>query len=217
MANKQKSTKVPISVKKYVKRAIDNKMEDKMIVTDPAAAGATDYRSINNTFVDCEMCNPSQSTAGAGRIGRKVSIKSFQLRGVVAGGQTNAVTDDDYNVFRIVLAVWEGNTTTPLAGLSLSSPIQKGDGNASNALLIHKYVDKEFTLTSPGRDSTGYMSANRYINIYHRFKKPIVVNYATDANTSKSKTLVLSMVSDSSAVAHPGFVSGFIRVNYEDA
>jgi len=214
MVKKYKKTgKVGNAVKKYVKKALDSNVEDKSLVLSPLSL----FGTVHNTYTDVDVSDTSQGITGQQHVGRKVRIKSFKLTGTLQGGQVNSAGDDKINTFRIVLATWVGNTTAPLSTIGISVPVEHSLGTTAMSLLKHKYVDQTFVLESSGRDSTGYMPAVRNVTISRRFKRPIVINYATDATTSKNNTLVLSMVSDSSVSPSPGFTLGSIVIRYEDA
>ena len=83
----------------------------------------------------------------------------------------------------------------------------------SGGLLLRKFIDRRISLVSPGKDSTGYMTAQRLVKIYYKFRKPIAIDYSA---ATVNRNLVLSIVSDSSAVPSPGFTSGYVYLTFKD-
>lgn len=173
--------------------------EDKFI-TNPMTTAFSSV-STTTTFIDLA------ALIGAGtdyfnRIGRQVTLSRLQVSGLLVGGQVNLAADDSYNSFRITVASGNvGMTWTPF-GLTqvLSADLIPG--------LDRVLYDRVFPLSSPGRDSTGYMKALRRVNINLALPQ-IVTHFQTAAAGSQNgNTVYLVMVSDSVAMPNPGFVDG---------
>jgi len=127
---------------------------------------------------------------------------------MLVGGQTNVVTDDSYNTFRIVVFSHTVGSTIAFTLTDLLDP-------RFNQGLRKVFYDKSFTLTSPGRDSTGYMPA------VHKIEATIPLNFlqlysGTGATAVSTEELAIGMVSDSVGVPNPGFESGSIALFYAD-
>lgn len=152
-------------------------------------------------------------TTSLARVGTKIAITGFYLQGTLAGGQANSALDDRVNTVRMILGLW--TSATPMATIGTANPLDAPllKNLNSGGLLLRKYLDRRISLVSPGRDSTGYMTAQRLVKIYYRFRKPIVINYSASA---VNRNLVLSIVSDSSAVPSPGFTSGCVYLTFKD-
>lgn len=146
------------------------------------------------------------------RQGRRIAVTGFYLIGTLQGGQSNLATDDRINTVRMV--GWVADNSTPMA--TAGHPISDLIGKRNNAGLIYKWCDRYFNLMSPGRDSTGYMPAIRHIKIYHKFKKPVIIDYSSTTGASWNKAIGMSMISDSTLAPSPGFTVGQIRMMYKD-
>jgi hypothetical protein len=142
------------------------------------------------------------------RNGRQILVRQVRLSGLLVGGQSNVITDDAYNQVRIVVyTMGSNNALTFDLTASLDPRVQQN--------LKHVYLDKLITLHSPARDSVGYLPAIREVN----FKVSMQFNqdYVSLAvNATTGDYLAIAMVSDSTAVPHPGFVSGMIDVIFDD-
>jgi len=162
----------------------------------------------------------AQGTGSNERIGNQVKIRSIEMKMVISTGTALSVLDDSFNVLRMVLALWGGNTTTPLAtapATTMNKPIRSG---LSGAGFIKKYLDKyiPITVTCPeASGGDGYTPGLRQIKYYKKFKIPLPITFATNATTYPDKRLILSMISDSSVTPHPGIINGYYVVCYEDA
>lgn len=177
-------------------------------ITNPMTAA---FASVSTTtsFIDIT------ALIGAGtdyfnRVGRQITLSKLQVSGLLVGGQTNLAVDDSYNSFRITVAAGNtGMTWTPY-GLTqvLSADLVPG--------LDRVLYDRVFPLSSPGRDSTGYMKALKRIEINLDLPK-IVTHFQTAAAGSQNgNTVYLVMVSDSVAVPNPGFVDGSWVLRFVD-
>lgn len=196
--------------RKYVQKAIHRVIEDKYV---NQSLTTSLFSSIPAAWQEVNLVSMSQGVNEGERIGNKIRVTAFQFYGVLSGGQTNSVLDDNRNFVRIVLctATYPSPLLTAVQGVN--SPIQRDSCN----VLLRKYWDKVVTLDSPGRDSVGYMPPTKIVKYYKRFKKPIDIIFANTGAGTSGKFLTLSMISDSGAVPNPGFVQGFYKLHYEDA
>jgi len=196
-----------------VSRALSKNIEHKLIWGELA----TTYGSVSTAWTESTIGNMPTGNTIATRVGRTVLIHSVYLKGVLHGAQSNLALDDSHNIVRLVLAVYQGapglaNLTT--GGASTSTPIST---KYYSRQMETKIWDHYYTLDSPGRDSTGYLTQQKVVNLYHKFKTPLRVDYSDDTINTSNRSLGLSMISDSSAVPNPGFVQGYWTVNYTDA
>lgn len=209
--------KVSRAVKRYVSKKLDDNTEDKFNIINMTAGGLT---SIPSTWVEVAGCNPGQGTAKNQRVGTKIRIKSIEVNAVLAAGANQVVTDDAYNVMRIVIGKYATQTATPLAtaGISINDPIKK-DWNNARSTLIQKYCDRYVPLmvTSTEKGAgDGYAPQLKKFKFYKRFRN-FVVTYNDDTINYPSSRLLLGFISDSAAVTNPGFICGYTIVRYEDA
>jgi len=209
---KHGSRRVARKVKRFVKRAISRRTEKKYYT----ALVSSTFAAVSTTPVETLFCNPAQGTTGLTRVGRKLRITKIRFSNcVLAGGQSNIVADDKYNLFRICIATWyKGATSTPFTvqAIGLSSTMDR-----ENTPYLGKiYYDKLIALKSDGRDSTGYMPALRRWTFTKRFKN-LTITYSDDTVNTWDKQLIMSCVSDSTASPNPGFINGSIKVWWEDA
>ena len=197
-----------------VNKAIVAQAEKKMNAFELNAT----FSSIGTTWVEHSWLPPFGSTSAA-RVGNKIAITELSFQGVLVGGQANLALDDNRNWVRIVLGIWKNPSSTGLSTHTVlytnSFPTSLQIDYQTQPTLTHKLFDRTFTLTSPGKDSTGYLPPQRFVTYTHHFRKPIVVTF--DALSSiPDKQWFLSMVSDSSAVPSPGFVSGDLKFTWID-
>nr|UOF80228.1 capsid protein [Cressdnaviricota sp.] len=213
----KKTATVSTAVKKYVAKKLDNAIEDKYNIIDMTAGGLT---SIPSTWVEVNGVNPAQGIAKNQRIGTKIRVKSIEVNAVLAQGSGSVLTDDPYNIMRIVIGKYTGQTATPLAtaGITMHQPIKK-DWTDARGTLIQKYVDRYVPLEVQSTEKgggDGYTPALKSFRYYKRFKN-FVITYNDDTNNYPNQRLIMSVISDSGAVTNPGFVAGYTVVRYEDA
>lgn len=209
--SKKYTRRVSRPIKRYVRRAINSGVESKLNNTVLATA----FSSCGSTWNEVELTDIAQGTGQNQRIGNHITACGFTIDGVLVGGQTNLVTDDNRNTMRIILAIWDATTATPCAdnSISLSSYLSR-DRIVGNGL-IQKLFDKVIVLRTPGADSTGYLPAVQHIKRYIRFYRKLY--YAGSSSTSCGRKIILSILSDSGAVPNPGFTSGFCNMYFKDA
>lgn len=198
-------------IKKYVKRAIKSFSADHQ----NDLAMITNYTSIGNAWIETDLTDIDEGDDLNARTGRMIQLSSFTLRGSFVGAQNGGVTDDAYNTVRIVLALWDSTTNTPLAtnGAIIDTIIQKE--RAFGKGLVKVYYDKTFMLNTPGVDGDGYLPAVKQISIFKKLGDKKIKYCSADGATAEQK-LILSIISDSSAIVNPGFVHGRMNLRYED-
>lgn len=178
------------------------------------------FNSISSAWREYDILGPVTASAAVnGRIGRTIQVHSYRLRGVLAGGAIGTLAADDYfDTIRLMIYVLEqvktGAALTPAntAGYSLSTPL-----NTVYMPQLKKVLyDKIIGMTNIPYGANLCSAATREIDYYHMFKKPLVVKYTGDTANYNQTQLQVSMVSDSTAVPHPGFTSGYIEITYYD-
>jgi len=199
--------KAPVSkaVKAYVARTLDNKIEDKFITKALTTVGSigTSWTEIYPGIIE--------GTAGdSNRIGRRLSIKSIEIRGVLKPA-------DAYNVVRMVLSVSSSASPMVGSGVGIDDPLLKPSyiGKVLKRVLFDKYILLNQGLIDSA--TTEYTPKLVPFKYYKTFKKPIIVTYADSLSTTFDKILVLSIISDSIIASHPVFTNGYIVMRYEDA
>lgn len=206
-------------VKRIVQKEIDNRIEDKVMWFKLP----TEFPSIG-TWDEANIANPIQGDGGSERIGKKINVKSVEIKGTLAGGANESAVDDFYNTVRIIIGLWNCANNTPMATLEtatagmINSPVKKGVDDY--ALLEKKYLDKYIPFgvrTTEKGAGDGYTPDIKSFKYYKKFKKPIGIVWSDEGNTYPNHRLIMSCGSDSAAIPHPGFVAGYCIVHYEDA
>lgn len=165
---------------------------------------------------------PGQITPSAainGRIGRRIEIHSCRFRGVLVGGAIGAgPADEYYNNIRIMIYVMHqakaGAATTPAAtaGFVIDTPLNKYYMPGLDKVLY----DQLLGITNQPWAANSCSPGTRDIDFYHKFRKPLLVQYAGDVINSNQTQIFVSMVTDSAAVPHPGFTSGYMEISFYD-
>lgn len=164
------------------------------------------FTAIGNTWAEFE---PLQAIAAGddaqNRHGRQIYVDRLEIRGTLVGAQSNSIGDDAYNTVRIVVATYKGATAgaiTPLATASyaLQVPLLQG------VVPVDKvYTDKTFVMNTNGLNSTGYVPVAKYIRLSIPIRR--VFDFLNAFSNSCIDHLVISMISDSTAIPHVGFNS----------
>ena len=212
-----KSKAVPKEVKSYVQKAIDANTENKYKVFSLV----TQHGSIASTWGETVLTTVAQGIAKEQRIGNKIRVKSLEIKGVICQGSNELLSDDAFNVVRMVVGTYSGTTLTPLATAArgMNDPIRK-DYLSANGLLRKKYVDKYIPLMVTGTEQgagDGYTPQLKTVKYYKQWKKGITIQFSNDTTNYPNTNLVVSFLSDSVAVTHPGFIAGYMVMTFEDA
>lgn len=214
----RKGNRVPRPVARYVRSQIDRHVEDKEFVLP-----LTNYPSISTTWSEYSLFQPAQGTTVSTRIGNRIRMKSIQMYGVMAGGQSELLTDDPYNVVRIVIAMYKGMSgVTPLnsIGLDLNTPITRVSGSnlgsSIERVLYDRYVTFSVASTEKG-GGDGYTPTLRTVRYYKRMYKNNIVSFGDNTITYPDRRIIWSVRTDSAANPSPGFIAGYIRIKWEDA
>jgi len=208
---------VPASVKTYINNKLDKIMEDKFVnfsLTDVTYG----FPSVGNAWTERELNLVAAGTESNQRTGRRIKLKSLEIKGTLAAGASGNVLDDPYNNMRIVIGLYDESTPLTTGSATMFLPIMRTLG--TNGSLIKKYLDKfvalNVTSTEKGQGD-GYAPQCKTFKFYKKWKKGIFIDYiGTDADDG-TKFLYMSCISDSAAVPNPGFVTGYILLKYEDA
>lgn len=169
----------------------------------------TNWNAIGTSGTTQELTQLITQGLGLGqRIGRQIHLSRIQLVGVLHGAQSNLVTDDAYNEVRIMIIEGEPNTSWA-ANILLNTVVEP-----KTVQYLHRVImDKRVMLKVPAKDSTGYLPALVPINISQ--KLDFTVNYMSEAgNFTTYRSLYLYMCSDSALVPNPGFVTGYMNLEF---
>lgn len=213
----KKTTKVSTAVKKYVEKKIDSNTEDKYNIINMTAGG---LNSIPSTWVEVNGCTPAQGVSKNQRIGTKIRVKSIEINTVISEGSNGTAVDDQYNIMRVVIGKYTGQTAAPLitAGVGFNDPIKK-DWSDARGTLVQKLVDRYIPLAVASTEKgggDGYTPTLKKFKYYKRFKN-FVITFADDSINYPNYRLIMSFISDSAVVTNPGFVAGYAVVRFEDA
>lgn len=173
---------------------------------------STSFSSVNTSWIIEDVPLTTAGTDIANRIGRAIRLSRFVVRGMVVGGQSNLVTDDPYNAFRIVIFVGRPElVSADWAARTIDDPVYPGVDGVNRCLF-----DKILNLQVPAADSTGYVPATRQVD--YTFNLNTVALYGTNvaAVPQGGESLYLAMISDSAAASNPGFTSGYYVLFFRD-
>ena len=169
--------------------------------------------NVATTWIEQDIVAPITAGASyAARVGNQVWVTGVRIKAVITGGQTYPIpvaTDDPYNVFRLVLALWQRTTGASAfcSGTALHTPI---DPQFSPGI-VKVYIDKTICLQSPGASGGGYQKAARMIDLWIPINTKI--NFTSNVASSNTQQLVLSFLSDSSTNPSPQ-IDGSVNVYY---
>lgn len=198
---RKKKARVPKETKTYVKRTQLKGMEPKQ----KACVLSTTFGSVGDTWVEWDATEITQEVAVTNRIGNEITITSLEFYGILRPADT-------YNDFRIVVALWDGRNQVPCAtnSVTLGLALTKAMPSSATVGLITKYKDMLIGLCTTDKNQ-------RVVKFSKTWKTGLRIKYSTSANTTAQRRLIVSMLSDSGAVGHPGFTSGWIQVGYRDS
>lgn len=183
-------------------------------------AGGAGMHSISTAWSEADMIGPVTSGSGTNqRIGRRIAVHYFKLKGVLAGGATGGgPVDEYYNNVRIMIYIATlnkvGVTGTPAttSAYTINTPL-----NSQYMTGLRKVLyDQLIGLTNFPWAANSCSPATREIDFYKRFKKPLTVTFTGDAANYNQTQIYVSCSSDSTTVPHPGFTSGYMEIAYYD-
>lgn len=206
-------------VRAIVKKEIDKSTEDKTwTLTLPSR-----FSSISSAWTEFSCFQPEQGLNVDDRVGNRIRLKSILLKGVIAQGSSQIITDDAYNVVRIVIAIWKGQAgITPLgtAGTTINQPVDHislaTQGAGLEKVLYDQFVTLQVTGTEKG-EGDGYTPQLKKWMFYHKWTKWNNINFGDNSVTYPDRRVVISMISDSAGSPNPGFIVGYMVFKWEDA
>ncbi len=170
---------------------------------------ATAFSSVSTAVSTADLCQIAQGSEVNSRDGRFIRSLAIEWDGTLVGGAVNAVTDDAYNVVRI--GIVKAAVGTTLSGFSLFSIADP----RAYAGVIEWVCDKRIALVVRGADSTGYIPSPEVTKF--KVNVPDLLEYSGSAsNTISGATYIAYCVSDSAAVANPGYVNGLVTLWFTD-
>jgi len=204
------------AVTKIVKKQLDKAIEDKYV----DYAIEAQFSSVGATWIEYVVTAIGQGTTTLTRIGRKIRVKSLEITGVLTGGAAESAADDAYNAFRIVCLQTGGYIDAPLddSNADIDTAIRTnstGQGQIQKVLL-----DKYIALNTNGAEKgggDGYAAQAKVFKWKHYFKGGLPIVWSTDTTSFPNRSLIVAMVSNSTAVVNPGFIAGRISICFEDA
>lgn len=177
------------------------------------------FDSIGTAWREYDILGQIVPGAGANaRIGRRIEIRSCRFRGVLSGGAVGGgPVDDYYDNVRIMMYTMSQNktvATTPAstAGFVINTPLNKLYMPGLGKVLYDQFIG----ITNQPWAANSAAPGMREIDVYHRFKKPVLCHFTGDLINTNQFQIFVSIVSDSAAVPHPGFGSGYFEVAYYD-
>lgn len=211
----RKLYRVPRVVKKYIAKKIDANIEDQELPTNLQ----TVFSSIGSIWTERPLFSVNSGASEDSRTGGKLKIKSIEMDGIIACGASETLADDPYNVMRIVLGLYRGTVLTPLttAGATIDSAITPYLNTGGN--MIAKYMDRYIPLTITSTEKgggDGYTPGLYHFKYKKVWKKGIIIDCQGSGQTPYNKMMVLSLISDSTAIPNPGFIRGYMRCTFED-
>lgn len=197
---KQQPRSVPRPVARYVNRAVHKVIEKKVHGVDLGA----EFNAISTVWNETDLTILAEGTDVGDRVGRRVTIKSIDMKFILYGVDTT-------NALRWVIGVYNGaSPATPLAtaGTGMNSIIAR-TGYPRN-FLVRKLLDKYLAID--GADN--HMKVCQY---HKYFKRGVPIIWGDNTTNYPSLKIMMAMISDSGAAAHPYIQEGFCKVTFEDA
>lgn len=152
----------------------------------------------------------AQGTTDQTRIGDSVLVTSLNLGGYI----TN---QDSYNMVRIIIFKWKGNSSSPPNVTDIIQQAYVGDVKAPFAPLAHD-TRKNFTVKwdKTFLCATGADNERQFFKKLVTFKGGLKLQYLQGSSSATSKNgLYMLRISDSSAISHPT-CNVLCRVNFKD-
>jgi hypothetical protein len=144
------------------------------------------------------------------RIGQIIQPKALTIMGTLVGGQSNLVSDDIADTYRLSVVV--GSPGLAPSGITVASVLDP----RYTIGVDHVLYDKVDVIVATSRDTTGYMSAVKRININVDLSKIGPIVFAASLNSVKNQEVYVVMVTDSALAPNPGFANGLIKWEYYD-
>lgn len=194
-------------MKRVAKRVVSRMTETKLFEISPS----TPFNSVS-TSPSFSYLSPAAGTGPSNRIGRSYTPIRIKAKMLIHGGQSNLATDDSHNVLRITVLRADSGISPASFSYGIGTPLDINKGACKG--LREVIYDKEFILDSPGRDSTGYLSKQKWVYINKRLGKKLTM---LDDGTTLSSVYNVWMVSDSALSPSPGVTHGYLRWYFKDS
>lgn len=192
------------SVYKIAKKAVMKSAETKYV--QEALTGQ--FSSIGSATWSNTSVTGSVS-AGYGlhdRTGCKIKAVGFRLRGFIEKG-------DSTNIVRVIAAFVNDDLDLTSPGIGLYDDVRGIQVKGIKKIAYDRYIQWDDVYT----DTAGSITDNRSKLITINLKPKGIYKYYGDGFDAETETkFVVMMLSDSAAVAHPGFVSGEWTFWYKD-
>lgn len=216
----KKYARVARPIKSYVRKVLDKRIEDKENTLPLPGI----FASIASAWTEYSFMQLAQGVGINQRIGNRIRIKNIKVYGVITTGTNETALDDPYNVVRIVIAIYKGQSgVTPLGsiGANINSPIDKvtntSVGSSLEWLLLDRYIPLQVTSTEKG-SGDGYTPQVRVFKYFKKIPyKFQEVTFGDGGIAYPDRRIIMSCISDSSANPNPGFIAGYVKIKYEDS
>lgn len=199
-SRKSNSKKFKSAVKKVIQSMVEVKYQD----TSESNADIT----TTGTITDITALSRGTSDQGE-RIGDRVKLRSYRLKGSITGG-------DATNVIRVIYFIWHPNSVS--LAPTMAQILLGGGTPTANSPNLNYVVDgrDQFTVVYDKRFTmVGGSSSTSLMKKFNVVLKLSAIQQYNTTNTSSTKKLYMLRVSDSSAINHPT-ISYVARTRYID-
>lgn len=149
------------------------------------------------------LVNIVAGSGGRSRIGDRIKVKRFTIKGALIGGQVSSAIDDAYNQVRIVVMLGTPGIAMAnqlsISGIGLYTPLLAGTIPYVQKILY----DKVIHLQSPSTSGDGFMPIIKHFRLSRRINRTCVYQYNSTLPTKWE--IYACVVSDSSTPPSPGF------------
>lgn len=169
----------------------------------------TSFGSIGSSTIYFNFTPLSQGTEMTQRVGRHVFARYIDILGTLTGGQNNTVGDDVYNTINMAVCIVSPGFSD--SSWSVNGPIGPEQiPGVQKVLWLERRV-----INAPARDLVGYVAHSVSVSV--RVPLNVVLSYTASGEVAAANVgLAILMCSDSVAVSHPGFTSGYFLLAFDD-
>lgn len=200
-------------LRRFIDRVIQSHAEKKYVHWNMQ----TEFGSVSTAWTELHVTNQARGADCNQFIGKEWRIKSLYFYGYLSLGANYVAGDDATNLFRIFVGLWpfsSGTTPCGTLGIPLNTQIQKSHFPYQ---LTKRYFDRTYNLEAKvgDYDSAGYVPHRIKVK-WRKVWKGRGLRIRLDDAGNIVNRLIISMISDSTTVSHPGFVSGHCKISYYD-
>ena len=96
---------VPRSVRSYVRRVVSSNIENKRAAFD---LSTNPFGSVGGAWSELNLNRVPQGVDVFARVGRRINVRSIEIKCVLCQGASGSTLDDPYNVMRVILGLYSG-------------------------------------------------------------------------------------------------------------